>query len=146
MPSLGDWVPDTQGSLTGHFTVRGVWPKLEVAGAADGKSLGMGENQLARIHVDATVTSPLDPDGKVRAVATQVTLGGRHFAQVTLDASGNQAKHRVAVSADSEQFDGSVELAGGLTKGGWSGELAGLQFKGAGHREPRAARALTRGV
>jgi len=126
--SLGDWVPDTQGSLTGHFTVRGVWPKLNVAGAADGKSLGMGENQVARIHLDATVANPLDPDGKVRAVASQVTMGGRQFAQVTLDASGNQAEHRVAVSADSERFDGAVEFAGGLTKTGWRGELARLQF------------------
>ena len=144
--SLGDWVPDTQGSLTGQFTVRGVWPKLNIAGAADGKSLGMGENQVARIHVDATVANPLDPDGKVRAVATQVTVGGRQFAQVTLDASGNQAKHRVAVSADSERFDGAVELAGGLTKTGWSGELVRLQFTRAGYREPHAARAFTRGV
>ena len=126
--SLGDWVPDTQGSLTGQFTVRGVWPKLNIAGAADGKSLGMGENQVARIHVDATVANPLDPDGKVRAVATQVTVGGRQFAQVTLDASGNQAKHRVAVSADSQRFDGAVELAGGLTKTGWRGDLVRLQF------------------
>ena len=37
-------------------------------------------------------------------------------------------------SADSEQFDGSVELAGGLTKTGWSGELASLKFKAAGPR------------
>lgn len=127
--SLNDWVPETRGSLTGQFTVSGEWPKLTIAGTADGKSLGMGENEIAKLHVDATVASPLDPDGRVQAVATQVTVGGQTFARITLDASGNQAKHRVAVSADSEQFDGSVELAGGLTKTGWSGELAGLQFK-----------------
>ncbi|HEY6125143.1 MAG TPA: translocation/assembly module TamB domain-containing protein [Steroidobacteraceae bacterium] len=129
--SLNDWVPKTQGSLTGRFTVRGGWPRLTIAGSADGKSLGMGENIVAKLHVDATVESPLDPNGKVKAVASQVTLGGQLFTQVTLDASGNQAKHRVAVSADSEQFDGSIELAGGLTKGGWSGELADLEFKAA---------------
>ncbi len=129
--SLSDWVPETQGSLTGRFTVRGEWPTLTIAGSADGKSVGMGENNIAKLHVDATVASPLDPDGKVQAVATQVTVGGQAFAQVTLNASGNQAKHRVAVSADSEQFDGSIELAGGLTKTGWSGELAALQFKAA---------------
>jgi translocation and assembly module TamB len=129
--SLNDWVPKTQGSLTGHFTVRGVWPKLNIAGSADGKSLGLGENIIAKLHVDATVASPLDPDGKVQAVATQVTVGGQVFAKVTLDASGNQAKHRVAVSADSELFDGSVELAGGLTKTGWRGDLASLEFKAA---------------
>ena len=129
--SLNDWVPETRGSLTGHFAIRGVWPKLTIAGIADGKSLGMGENEIAKLHVEATVASPLDPDGKVQAVATQVTLGGQAFTQVTLDASGNQAKHRVAVSADSEQFDGSVELAGGLTKTGWSGTLDSLKFKAA---------------
>ena len=31
--SLNDWVPDTRGSLTGRFTVRGVWPKLTIAGS-----------------------------------------------------------------------------------------------------------------
>jgi translocation and assembly module TamB len=129
--SLNDWVPQTRGSLTGRFTVRGVWPKLTIAGSADGKSLGMGENDIAKLHVEATVASPLDPDGKVDAVATQVTVAGQVFKQVTLAASGNQAKHRVAVSADSEQFDGSVELAGGLTKTGWSGELASLKVKAA---------------
>ena len=126
--SLGDWVPKTQGSLTGHFTVRGAWPKLTIAGTADGKALGMGGNEIAKLHVEATVASPLSPDGKVQAVATQVTLGGQVIAKVTLDASGNQAKHRVAVSADSEQYDGAVELAGGLTKRGWSGELSRLQL------------------
>jgi len=129
--SLSDWVPDTHGSLTGRFTVRGVWPKLTIAGSADGKSLGVGENNIAKLHVDATVASPLDPDGKVHAVASQVTVGGQAFTAVTLEASGNQGKHRVTVAADSEFFDGSVELAGGMTKKGWSGELAKLDFKAA---------------
>jgi translocation and assembly module TamB len=129
--SIGDWVPDTRGSLSGRFTVRGVWPKLSIAGGADGKGLGMGENGVAKLRVDADVASPLAPEGKVQAVATQVTVGGQLFSQVTLDASGNQARHRVSVSADSELYDGSVELTGGLTKTGWSGELADLKFKAA---------------
>ena len=87
---------------------------------------------MPKLHVEATVASPLDPDGQVHAVATQVTAGGQTFTQVTLDASGNQAKHRAKVTADSEQFDGAVELAGGMTKkGGWSGELADLELKAA---------------
>jgi translocation and assembly module TamB len=129
--SLSDWVPETRGSLTGRFTVRGVWPALTIAGNADGKSLGMGENNIAKLSIEATVANPLHPDGKLVAVATQVTLGTQVFSEVTLEASGNQAKHRVALSADSEQFDGEVEIAGGLTSTGWSGELSGLQFKAA---------------
>jgi translocation and assembly module TamB len=127
--SLGDWVPDTRGSLAGNFTVRGEWPKLTIAGVVDGKSLGMGENTVAKFHLDASVASPLDPDGKAHAVATQVVLGGQAFKQVTLDASGNQASHRVALSADSEQIDGSIELAGGRTRDGWRGQLARLNLE-----------------
>jgi translocation and assembly module TamB len=129
--SLNDWVPDTQGSLTGNFTVRGVWPKITIAGTADGKGLGVGENNVAKLHVEATVASPLDPDGEIHAVATQVTVGGQLFAQILLDASGNQEKHRATLTADSELFDGSVELVGGVTKKGWAGELAKLTFKAA---------------
>ena len=40
--SLNDWVPDTQGSLTGHFTVRGVWPKLNIAGSRRRQVAGHG--------------------------------------------------------------------------------------------------------
>ena len=38
--SLNDWLPDTTGSLTGRFLVRGVWPKLTIDGSADGRALG----------------------------------------------------------------------------------------------------------
>jgi hypothetical protein len=55
-----------------------------IAGAADGKSLGMGENQIAKVHVDATVASPLDPDGKIEPLRTQVTVGGQTFSKMTL--------------------------------------------------------------
>ena len=126
--SLNDWLPAAQGSLTGRFAVRGAWPHLTVTGSADGKALSLGDNEVETLHVDATVASPMDPEGKVQAVATQVTAGGQVFTRVTLDASGNQAKHRVEMSADGEQFDGSVALAGGVTKSGWSGELTDLRF------------------
>jgi len=127
--SFNDWLPAAQGSLTGRFTVRGEWPGLTIAGSADGQSLSMGENRVAKLHVEATVASPLNPEGKVQAEATQVAVGGQQFARVALDASGNQAKHRVTLNADGEQFDGSVTLAGGLTKTGWAGELSALEFR-----------------
>ena len=129
--SFNDWLPAAHGSLTGRFAVRGAWPALAIAGSADGRSLRLADAQAARLRVDATVASPLEPDGKVQAVASQVMLAGQSFSRVTLDASGNQATHRIAVTADSERFDGSVELAGGLTKSGWRGELAGLEFSAA---------------
>ena len=92
--SLNDWVPDTAGSLTGNFRVRGAWPKLTIAGAADGKIAWRprtGEHQQRRVrelHVEATVETPLDPSGKVQVDATQVsTSAGFEFARVSLEAS-----------------------------------------------------------
>ncbi len=126
--SLNDWVPDTQGSLTGRFRVRGVWPKLTVAGAADGKSLGFAENRVARLHVEATVDTPLDPTGKVRLTATDVNAAGFALTRVTVDASGNQAKHRVALDADSDKLGAAVTVSGGLANGVWRGELSRLNL------------------
>ncbi len=134
--SLNDWVPDTQGSLTGRFRVRGEWPKLTIEGTADGKSLAIatatadGEEPAARIgsvHVAATVNSPLDPSGKVQITAQKIRVAGLQFMSANLNASGNQAKHRVALQADGDKVDGAVEVAGGITKTGWSGELRSLK-------------------
>lgn len=126
--SLNDWVPDSQGSLTGKFRVRGVWPKLTIAGTADGKAVGMGDAQIAKLHLDASVETPLDPSGKLTATATELSAAGFVFTQVEVKASGNQARHRVALEADGEKLDASVEVAGGLTSTGWSGELTRLEL------------------
>lgn len=129
--SLNDWVPDTAGSLTGDFRVRGRWPELRIAGRADGRALAFAENRVSRLRVDASVESPLDPDGKIEARATRVAAAGFEFSAVNLTASGNQARHRVAVTADSERLDAEVEVSGGLGEGPglrWRGELARLSL------------------
>jgi translocation and assembly module TamB len=124
--SLGDWLPQASGSLAGNFRVRGEWPRLNVAGTANGKSLAFQENRIAALALNATVESPLDPSGKVRATATKVSAAGFEFTRVSVDASGNQAKHEVAVEADGEKLDAAVSVAGGLVQGGWRGELTRL--------------------
>ena len=132
LASLGDWVPDTSGSLNADFRVRGSWPELKIAGTADGKGLAFAENRVARLRVDATVESPLDPAGKVEVRATEVTAAGFTFASINVNASGNQAKHLLAVTAASERLDASLEVAGGLNKPGeplaWRGELTRLML------------------
>ncbi len=124
--SLGDWVPDAAGSLTGNFRVRGEWPKLIVEGTASGKSLAFAENRVATLALNATVESPLDPSGKLRATATKVSAAGFVFATVSVSASGNQAKHEASVEADGEKLDALVAVAGGLARGGWRGQLTKL--------------------
>jgi translocation and assembly module TamB len=127
--SLNDWVPETAGSLTGNFRVRGTWPKLTIAGTANGKSLAMADAKVASLRVEATVATPLDPSGDVRAEAKQVSAAGFEFARVSLDADGNQAKHRLALDADGERLDVTLALAGGLDRGAWRAELSKLTLR-----------------
>ncbi|HEX6636279.1 MAG TPA: translocation/assembly module TamB domain-containing protein [Steroidobacteraceae bacterium] len=125
--SLNDWLPDTAGSLSGDFRVRGKWPELEIAGTADGRALAFAENHVARLRVNATVRSPLDPDGKVEVRADGIDAAGFKFSQANVDASGNQARHRVSAEARGEQLDASIEVSGGLGKDvalSWRGEVA----------------------
>ena len=135
--SLNDWVPDTSGSLTGRFRVRGVWPKLTIEGAADGNRIvyrskaaegAKPEDLLAvgKVHVTATVDTPLDPTGKLEVVANRIRVAGWEFASARVAGSGNQAKHRATLDADGEKLDVGVTLAGGITRTGWSGELSRL--------------------
>jgi translocation and assembly module TamB len=127
--SLNDWVPQTAGSLTGNFRVRGTWPKLTIAGAATGKSLAIADAKVAALRVAATVATPLDPSGKVQAEAQQVSAAGFEFARVSLSADGNQAKHRLALEADGERLDVTLALAGGLERGVWRAELSKLTLR-----------------
>ena len=139
MASLNDWVPDTSGSLTGRFRVRGVWPKLTIEGAADGNRIvyrskaaegSKPEDLLAvgKVHVTATVDTPLDPAGKLEVVANRIRVAGWSCASARVAGSGNQAKHRATLDADGEKLDVGVTLAGGITGTGWSGELSRLSL------------------
>ncbi|HET9862836.1 MAG TPA: translocation/assembly module TamB domain-containing protein [Steroidobacteraceae bacterium] len=135
--SLNDWLPDTTGSLTGRFLVRGVWPKLTIDGSADGRALGFtpkdaGEGEgphVARVHVQANVASPLDPEGKVEIDAQGIRASGVSFESVRLTGSGNQARHRVTLDARGDPLDVELTAAGGITKTGWSGELSQLALE-----------------
>jgi translocation and assembly module TamB len=126
--SLGDWVPDTAGSLSGDFQIRGTWPELTIAGSAEGRSLALAENRVSRVTVNADVASPLDPSGTLRVSASDVSAAGFRFARIVVDGSGNQRQHEVKLTADSEQLDAAVSIAGGLTPTGWTGELARLSL------------------
>jgi translocation and assembly module TamB len=132
--SLNDWVPETGGSLAGNFRVRGTWPKLTIAGTANGKSLAVADAKVASLRVEATVATPLDPSGNVRAEAKQVSAAGLEFARVSLSAEGNQAKHRFALDADGERLDVTLALSGEFNPGGrdagaWRAELSKLTLR-----------------
>ncbi len=128
LATLADWVPDAAGSLTGKFNVRGVWPKLTIAGAAKGSALAFGDARVASLEVNATVESPLDPRGKVEANLRQASAAGFEFARVKFAASGDPSNHRVTLDAEGEKLDLAIALAGSLDRGTWRAELSTLDI------------------
>jgi len=132
--SLADWVPHAGGSLTGRFFVRGVWPKLSIEGAADGRNLALlppqgeqsGATRVRALHVAANVSTPLDPDGRIELTARGLEAAGFQFASVSLTGEGNMAHHRATLDAKGEKLNASLAATGGVTRTGWSGELAQL--------------------
>lgn len=140
--SLGDWLPDSKGSLTGRFRVRGTWPELDIAGGAHGRDIGVGivedENgqrqpgeyatKVKTLRIDAEVSKPLDPGGRLRITAGDVETSGLRFASVRFRGSGNQAKHEANLDAEGEQLDLSMAAGGGITKTGWSGAVNSLRL------------------
>jgi len=135
--SLNDWVPHTAGSLTGRFAVRGVWPKLSIEGAADGKNLGLlppegeqsGGSRVRTLHVAANVRSPLDPDGGIEITARSIDVAGLQFSTARISGAGNMGRHHATLDVTGDRLNVSLTAAGGVTKTGWSGELSRLKLE-----------------
>ncbi len=126
--SLADWVPEAAGSLNGQFRARGAWPKIRIEGGANGRSLALAGARIASLEVDASVDTPLDPNGKVTARARQVAMNGFEFEQLTFEGSGNQARHQARLDAQGEKLDASLALTGALASGTWTAELSKLEL------------------
>jgi len=128
--SLGDWLPQSAGSLQGNFSVRGAWPKLAVAGRLHGNALSHGEQRVASLQLDATIPDVTQPGGDI-----DLTLGGAHvqgldFDTAHLDAHGNATAHRLQFSAHGPQLDGALALQGSWQSKtqSWRGTLHDLSL------------------
>jgi translocation and assembly module TamB len=84
---------------------------------------------VARLHVQARVASPLAPQGRIEITANRIRAGEFAFSSIRLTGAGNQARHRVTLTAEGERLDAGLAAAGGITRTGWSGELTQLELE-----------------
>ena len=93
-----------------------------------GAELAYDGNAVRRLQLDADVTRPLEPSGKLALVAEGATAAGFDFSTVRLQADGDQARHQLRLDATGSRLSLGLDLAGGLADGTWSGDVSRLQI------------------
>lgn len=124
--SLGDVLPDAQGRVRGELTIRGKWPALAVAGRIDGQTLGVGENRVASLELNADIADTNAPRGSFDLLATGVTAGGLAFERISVDGKGDRESHEVKLAANGTPLTARTVLRGRSDGANWTGTLAEL--------------------
>ncbi|HEY0180895.1 MAG TPA: translocation/assembly module TamB domain-containing protein [Dokdonella sp.] len=125
--SLADWVPDAGGRVDGEFRVQGKWPKLAIAGHADGAGIASGTTRIGTLQLNANVTDLQPPQGTLNLTLAKLTAGGLAFDALTLDGGGSQRAHELRLDATGTPLSTSLALSGAAdAQGRWNGTLKRL--------------------
>jgi translocation and assembly module TamB len=127
--SMGDWLPNASGRLTGAFHVRGRQPKLSVDGQLQGQAIAYQQQRVASLQLDANVPDISNPGGKFNLQLRGVDAGGLLFSQVSLLASGTAAQHQLNLDARGTQLSAALALSGSLKGEDWRGTLSTLALE-----------------
>ena len=127
--SLGDWLPQADGRLDGHFTIRGRSPKLSVNGTLRGQSLVWQQQRAKALQLVAGLPDISHPAGKLELQLDDALLGGLTFQRLHLLAEGSRADHRLTVDARGSQLSGRLSLRGAQQGGRWQGTLGQLDLE-----------------
>ena len=126
--SLGDWLPDAGGRVTGDISARGKVPKLAVKANLRGSAIVYADQKIDMLSVDADVPDISTPGGKVDVVGTGLVSGGLVFSRVDVSASGTQERHQLSIDAKGRPLAADLKLSGSLKNGAWSGTLSALNI------------------
>jgi translocation and assembly module TamB len=126
--SLGDWLPDAGGRVSGDITAKGNLPKLAVKANLRGGAIVYADQKIDALTLDADIPDTSAPGGKLDIAATGVVSGGLVFDRVTVAANGNQERHQLAVDARGRPLSASLRLSGAMRNDAWTGTLSTLDI------------------
>jgi translocation and assembly module TamB len=127
--SLGDWLPQSSGSVRGKLTAQGAWPKLDARGNITAKALDFGGVRIDTLAADIDVRDVSKPSGKILLNGKDLVAGEYRFDSLTLDAQGNRAAHSLHVDANGPQLGAKLALSGALADNdGWKATLSALDL------------------
>jgi len=124
--SLGDWLPQTGGSVQGRISAKGAWPKLDASGKVDGAKFVAGATHLETFALAFDLHDLSAPHGTATLDAKTVAAGGYVFDTVRLNARGDQAAHHAEFEAHGKPLALVATLDGGTDNKNWRGTLNSL--------------------
>jgi translocation and assembly module TamB len=128
--SLGDWLPQAAGGLQGSFTIRGIWPKLAVAGHMRGSGLEQAGTRVDALELTASIPDTSKPGGDFRVALAGVHASGLDFASIQVRGQGTATSHRLSLEASGKQLGAKLVLTGSWqTKARrWTGTLSDVEI------------------
>lgn len=126
--SLGDWLPDAGGKVTGDISAKGNLPKLAVKAKLRGSTIVYADQKIEAATIDADIPDISTPGGKLDVVGTGLVSGGLVFSRVDVAAQGSQERHQLSIDAKGRPLAANLLLSGSLKNGGWNGTLSTLNI------------------
>ncbi len=134
--SLGDWLADAGGKLTGDIHVGGQWPKLDVDGDVSGTAIAWSGIRIESMELIARISNLEKPAGALTLKAEKLSRGDAHFDTLVLEGDGNAESHRLSLIAKGTPASLDLSMTGGRVNGTWSGQLKTLRLNPAGRNLP----------
>jgi translocation and assembly module TamB len=126
--SLGDWLPDAGGRVTGNITAKGNLPKLAVKANLRGGAIVYADQKIDALTVDADIPDIGTPGGKLDVAGNRVVSGGLVFDRVVIAANGDEQRHQLSLDAKGRPLSADLRLSGSMKNGAWNGTLSALDI------------------
>ncbi|HWU77493.1 MAG TPA: translocation/assembly module TamB domain-containing protein [Rhodanobacter sp.] len=127
--TLGDWLPDASGHLSGHFNLRGKASALAINGTLNGGALTYRQQKIDQLQLIVGLPDISHPSGKIDLKASELILANLHFSSIKLHAEGSQASHQLSLDAVGDELSAALALSGSMKNGRWNGTLSRLDLE-----------------
>ena len=126
--TLGDWLPDASGHLTGHFNLRGKASALAVNGTLNGSALTYKQQKIDQLQLIVGLPDISHPSGKIDLKTAGLVLADRRFSSIKLHAEGSQDSHQLSLDAVGDELSAALALSGSMKNDRWNGTLSRLDL------------------
>lgn len=129
LASLGDWLPDSSGSVEGKLRLRGTLDKPALTARLDAHDLRWRQDTIEALTLDADIPDLRIPGGRLEIRAERLQMAGFAFDKAGLDANGTEARHSARLQAQGPRLRLALLVDGHMSGKTWNGELTRLDLE-----------------
>ncbi|UYU31523.1 autotransporter assembly complex protein TamB [Siccibacter colletis] len=129
-PNLNNALPGLGGTAKGLINIRGTVDAPELQADVTARGLRWQELSVAQVQLKGDVKSTDQLGGKLNLRVERVVQPGVNIGLVTLDASGSEKQHKLALRVQGEPVAGQLNLEGSFDRAEqrWRGNLNNTRF------------------